>query len=331
MKAIEFSAPRQVAEVDIPAPKPGPTEVIVRVAACGICGTDLHILDGELASLPVIPGHEFAGEVVEQGPDVREPAVGAHVAVDPGMPCRSCAQCRAGRPNLCLAPQAIGVTVAGGAAEYVRVPAANCYRLPDGSDLEQAALLEPLACVVAGFDRIGACLGKHLLVFGAGTIGLMAVMLAQSSGAVSVSVIELREERLAAAVSLGCDAAETDAQRVIRQGGWDVVIDCTGAPKAVEDGIQRVARRGTSLQLGVSAPNATVQLSPFAVFRDELTVVGSNSALNSFDRAIDLFGAEALDLDALIGDRLPLGEYAEGVNRLRRGDGGKTLVLPRGN
>ena len=136
--------PGRVEVVDIDDPSPGPDEVIVSVAALGICGTDIHILEGDYGRLPIVPGHEFAGQVVEVGSNVRKVRTGDLVAADPNIPCTTCYQCRRGRLNLCENLNAIGVTVPGAAAEFVRVPAGNCVLLPDGTKAADAALIEPL-------------------------------------------------------------------------------------------------------------------------------------------------------------------------------------------
>src|SRR6266567_2583676 len=162
----------------------------------GLCGTDLHILEGEFApSLPVVPGHEFAGVVVAVGSAVGELAVGTRVAVDPSLYCNECHYCRIGRNNLCERWAAIGVTTAGGAAEYAVAPVANCVPLPEHVRLEDAALVEPLACAVRGYDVLTSQLGSHVLIYGSGTMGLMMLQLAKRTGAASVDVVDLNPER----------------------------------------------------------------------------------------------------------------------------------------
>ena len=149
MQAVVIQEPGRIEVTEVPDPVPGPKDVVVRVAGCGICGTDLHILDGEFApTLPVIPGHEFAGEVVAVGPEVPTDRVrvGDQVAVDPSLHCGECYYCRRGRGNLCENWAAIGVSTAGGAAEFAVTPFANCYLLPDGVSTADAALIEPLSC-----------------------------------------------------------------------------------------------------------------------------------------------------------------------------------------
>ena len=158
MKAAVISAPGQVDVTTVPDPTPGPRQVVVAVAGCGICGTDLHILEGEFApTLPVVPGHEFAGDVVAIGSDVTECAIGDQVAVDPSLQCHECYYCRRGRGNLCERWAAIGVTTAGGAAEHAVAPVANCVRLPEGrrSPTTPWSSRCPAPCTASTFLRPG--------------------------------------------------------------------------------------------------------------------------------------------------------------------------------
>jgi 2-desacetyl-2-hydroxyethyl bacteriochlorophyllide A dehydrogenase len=301
----------------------------VRVAACGICGTDLHILQGEFApSLPITPGHEFAGEVVAVGGDVDEVRVGDHVAVDPTLNCGECRQCRLGRFNLCDRWRAIGVSDAGGAAELARAPVANCVKLPDGVRTEDAALIEPLSCAMRGYDVLRMRLADHVLIYGSGTMGLMMLQLAKRSGAGSVSVVDLNPSRLETAVELGVSATATDADQLDRPHGWDVVIDCTGVVAAIEDGLGRVAKAGTFLQFGVTDHGAQVKIDPYRIYNQEITITGSMAVLHSYERAAELFLDGVLDPDVFISDRLPLARYDEALDRMARGIGRKIQVLP---
>src|SRR3954465_3659970 len=153
MRAAVISAPGQVEVTTVDDPAPGRREVVVAVAGCGLCGTDLHILQGEFApTLPVVPGHEFAGEVVAIGGDVTEVRAGDRVAVDPSLYCHECHYCRRGRNNMCERWAAIGVTTSGAAAEFAPAPVANCVKLPDHVRTADAALIEPLSCAIRGYD-----------------------------------------------------------------------------------------------------------------------------------------------------------------------------------
>ncbi|MFD8980572.1 zinc-dependent alcohol dehydrogenase family protein [Streptomyces sp. NPDC059564] len=329
MKAAVIEAPGKVSVTTVPDPTPGPRDVVVEVAACGLCGTDLHILRGEHApSLPLVPGHEFAGTVVALGADVSEVAVGDRVAVDPSLPCHECRYCRIGRANLCDRFAALGVTVAGGAAEYAAAPVANCVRLPEHVDVRDAALIEPLSCAVRGYDVLKGTLGAEVLIYGSGTMGLMMLELAKRTGAASVDVLDVNPERLATARRLGCSRTAADGAELDRPLGWDVVIDATGNAAAIQDGLGRVAKGGTFLQFGVSDHAARAVIEPYRVYRQEITITGSMAVLHSYERAAALFAAGVIDADVFISDRLPLEQYPAALERFAAGAGRKIVVRP---
>ncbi|MFF5140156.1 zinc-dependent alcohol dehydrogenase family protein [Streptomyces sp. NPDC013157] len=329
MRAAVIEAPGKVTVTTVPDPAPGPREVVVEVAACGLCGTDLHILQGEFApTLPVVPGHEFAGRVVELGREVTELAVGDRVAVDPSLYCNECRCCRTGHNNLCDRWQAIGVTVAGGAAEYAAAPVANCVRLPDHVDVQDAALIEPLSCAVRGYDVLSSRLGSHVLVYGSGTMGLMMLELAKRTGAASVDVVDVNAERLATAGRLGSSRTALSADELARPGGWDVVVDATGNAAAIQDGLDRVAKAGTFLQFGVADYATTATISPYRIYNQEITITGSMAVLHSYERAAELFASGVLDPQVFISHRLPLAEYPQALDRFAAGQGRKIVVLP---
>jgi 2-desacetyl-2-hydroxyethyl bacteriochlorophyllide A dehydrogenase len=329
VRAAVIKSPGEVSVETVDDPTPRQGQVVVEVAACGLCGTDLHILEGEFApSLPVIPGHEFAGTVVASGPGVLDIAEGDRVAVDPSLYCHECHYCRLGHNNLCLRWKAIGVTEAGGAAEYVAVPAANCVRLPDHLETADASLIEPLSCAVRGYDVLRSQLGSHVLIYGAGTMGLMMLELAKRTGAVSVDMVDVNPGRLALAAQLGCTNAVGSANEIERPFGWELVVDATGNEKAIQDGLNRVGPAGTYLQFGVAAYAARAVIEPYRIYNKEITITGSMAVLHSYERAAELFAAGALDPRVFITARLPLEDYAEALDVFRAGDGLKTQVLP---
>ncbi|MEU5895365.1 zinc-dependent alcohol dehydrogenase family protein [Streptomyces venezuelae] len=329
MKAAIIESVGKAVVGDVPDPTPGPRDVVVEVAACGLCGTDLHILQGEFApTLPVVPGHEFAGEVVALGSDVRTLAVGDRVAVDPSLHCHECRYCRDGRGNLCERWAAIGVTTAGGAAQYAVAPAANCVRLPDHVRTQDAALIEPLSCAVRGYDVLRSRLGAHVLIYGSGTMGLMMLELAKRTGAASVDVVDLNADRLATARRLGVSGSAAGADELDRPQGWDVVIDATGNAAAIQDGLERVAKAGTFLQFGVADYATRVKIDPYRIYNQEITITGSMAVLHSYERAAELFAAGVLDPDVFISDRLPLAEYPQALDRFAAGMGRKIVVVP---
>jgi 2-desacetyl-2-hydroxyethyl bacteriochlorophyllide A dehydrogenase len=334
MRAAIWEQPGELVIGERPDPAPGHGEVVVRVGACGLCGTDLHIADGEFppAPYPLVPGHEFAGEVVAVGDGVRELREGARVAVDPSLFCGECDFCRVQRGNLCANWGAIGDTVDGAFAEYVRVPAANAYELPEGLSFREAALIEPLSCAVHGINRLAPGLGDSYLVAGAGTMGLILLALAQKAGASSVTMVDLQPGKLERARALGASATfgSVDEALAASPGGFDDVIDATGVAPVIEQGFGAVRRGGKLMVFGVAHADARVRLSPFRIYNDEVTVVGSMAVLFTFEPAMALLGG-ALDANALLTHAFPLDEFGEALATVRRGEGVKVQVLPNGH
>ncbi|MEW2526920.1 zinc-dependent alcohol dehydrogenase family protein [Streptomyces sp. NPDC047071] len=329
MKAAIIESVGTAVVGEVPDPAPGPRDVVVEVAACGLCGTDLHILQGEFApTLPVVPGHEFAGSVVDVGTGVTELRVGDRVAVDPSLYCYECRYCRTGHNNLCERWAAIGVTRAGGAAQYAVAPVANCVRLPDHVRTQDAALIEPLSCAVRGYDVLRARLGAHVLIYGSGTMGLMMLELAKRTGAASVDVVDVNPDRLATAKQLGVTGAATRADELDRPRRWDIVVDATGNAAAIQDGLGRVAKAGTFLQFGVADYDTRVAIDPYRIYNQEITITGSMAVLHSYERAAELFANGVLDPDVFISDRLPLTDYPEALAKFAAGEGRKIVVLP---
>lgn len=329
MRAAVVVAPNQLAVEELPDPTPAPGEVLVAVKACGICGTDLHIAQGEYQPVhyPVVLGHEFAGEVVGVGAEVATLRIGDRVAVDPSLYCGQCHYCRSGRDNLCTGGGGLGSTAPGAAADLVAAPAHLAYRLPDDVSYEHAALIEPLACAVHGFDLLPRTLGASYLIYGAGTMGLLMASLAMAAGAGSVSMVDLDSRRRAAAGKRHLTAVAESATHLDR-GEWDVVIDCTGASSAICDGIGRLARGGTFLQFGVANPELTIQVSPFRLYRDEITLLGSRAVLRNFDAAMRLMARGVVDAATLIGERIALRDYDRALALTAAGTDGKVLVIP---
>ena len=329
MKAAVVTTPGTIAIEEMPDPTPGATEVVVKPAATGICGTDLHIMDGEFApAYPIVPGHEFAGEIVAVGSGVTGYAVGDQVAVDPSLYCGHCYYCKRARGNQCENWAAIGVTAAGAAAEYVAAPMANLFKLPDHLAARDAALIEPLSCAVRGFDVLPRFMASSYLIYGSGTMGLMMLSLAKRAGAESVSIVDLNPARLETARRIGCSAAVTSAEEIEAPRGFDVVIDCTGVRAAIRDGLRRVGRGGTFLQFGVANYDARVEIEPYEIYRREITITGSMAVLHSFDRAGELRAAGVLDPSIFVSHRYPLTSYAEALDQFRAGVGRKILIEP---
>lgn len=329
MRAAIIEAPGKVSVETVEDPAPGPRDVVVAVVACGLCGTDLHILQGEFApTLPIVPGHEFAGEIVATGSEVTGLAVGDRVAVDPSLYCHECHYCRIGRGNLCERWNAIGVSRPGGAAEFAVAPAANCVKLPEHVSPRDAALIEPLSCAVRGYDVLDSTLGAQVLIYGSGTMGLMMLELAKRTGAASVDVLDVNPRRLETAARLGCSRTAASADALETARGWDVVVDATGNAAAIQDGLGRVAKGGTFLQFGVADYATTAVIEPYRIYNQEITITGSMAVLHSYERAAALFAGGVLDPAVFISDRLPLERYPEALDRFKAGEGRKIVVEP---
>ncbi len=332
MKAVVISEPGVVALERLDDPAPAPDGIVVAPDSCGICGTDVHIIDGDLASTryPIVPGHEFAGEVVAVGREVTGLSPGDLVAVEPNVVCGRCDFCRTGRENLCENWNAIGVARHdGGWAELTAVPAKNAFRLSEGFPREWGALIEPLSCAVHGFDLLAPRLADHMLIYGAGTMGLMLCQLASSLGAGSVSVVDRNADRLPRAAALGADFTATSAAELDRPGGWEIVIDATGAAPAIEDGLTRGRRGGTFLLCGVAAADATATFSPFRVYNDEVRIIGSMAVLHSFERAARLLERGVIAGDTMLTHTFGLDDHADAVAAFHGGEGLKIALTAR--
>jgi threonine dehydrogenase-like Zn-dependent dehydrogenase len=326
VRAAVVADPGTLEITDLPDPTPLDHQVVVRVDTCGICGTDLHVLDGDygVVRYPVIPGHEFAGTVVAAGRAVRDLAVGTAVAVDPMDHCDACDRCRAGWTNMCLRGGGLGTTAPGALAEYVAVTAARCEPLPAGVGFATASLVEPLSCVLHGVDRLGPVLGEQALVLGAGPIGLMMAGLLARSGA-EVDVVDRNPDRLPAATAFGAGRTARTAEE-LDAGGWGVLVDATGNPRAVADAVRFARRTARIALLGVSGPGAAFPFEPFDVVARELTIVGVNSVRHSFGRAARLLADGRLPVHLLHGSAYGLDRTADALAAARRGAGLKTRV-----
>ncbi|PZF81668.1 zinc-dependent alcohol dehydrogenase family protein [Jiangella anatolica] len=331
MRAVVIEKPGEISVRDVPDPAPGPGDVIVAVGACGLCGTDLHIAAGEFppSPYPLVPGHEFAGVVAEVGPGVTTGlAVGDRVAVDPSLFCGHCRQCRRGRGNLCENWGAIGDTVDGAFAEYVAVPAANCYRLPDGLTFAQGALIEPVSCAVHGLRRLGVEPGERVLVLGAGTMGLITTQLLAAAGA-RVSVVDLAERKLPLAAELGAAEVATSVPELPTQR-FDAAVDVTGAVPALEAAFGALDRGGRLQVFGVAHADARLALSPFRIYNDEITVVGSMAVLHSFGDAVGLVASGQVRTSPLVSHTSGLDGFPDVLDLVRSGATIKAQVTPGG-
>ncbi|KAG2236236.1 hypothetical protein INT48_008596 [Thamnidium elegans] len=318
---------------DIPALKSG--EVLVKVAASGICGTDLHISRGETphASKKVVIGHEFSGYVQEIHPDTKALVkVGDLVAIDPNMPCNQCTFCRNQKYHLCTHLFCIGVTVDGGMSQYVSVPARAVIAVPSHVSPEVASLAEPLSCVVHAVDQGKIKTGDSVLVIGAGPIGLMAIALASTSGG-RVTVIEPSEMRRQKALGIfGAIEAFAPGTLPAVDGalgeGFDVVFECVGRPNTAEDAVNFTKAGGTVVWVGVAKVEDRVSISPFDVYRKELTITSTYTNPYGIERAVKVLAENKVNWSALVSHTFKLSEFDDAWKVFLAGTGLKVVIKP---
>ncbi len=322
MTSAQIDAPKKTAIRKVDIPSVGPNDVLIEVKSSGICGTDLHIWHGsyELANYPVIPGHEFSGVVVKVGSKVKNFKLNDRVTADPNLPCYSCFFCHRKQFNQCLYLEAIGVTRDGGFASYVVVPESNIFPISDGMSFAEAALLEPLACVVWGLKQVQIQVGDSMLIFGAGPMGILMMQAVRAAGASSVTIIDKESSRLELAKSLGADHTalandfNTETAQKISAFGFDIVADATGVPKVIE-GMVTYARAGAKLWVfGVAPEGSKVAMPPDIIFRKDLKVIGSFALNKTFTEAIALVEHGAVNLKPLISHELPLEDFEQALH-----------------
>jgi len=332
MKAVIVDEPGKFHVDQVPDPEFGPKDVVVKVGACGICGTDIHIIDGEFppTKYPIIPGHEFGGTVVAVGEDVTGVKVGNRVGVDPTLNCGECYFCQRGMGNLCERWNAVGVTTTVGFAECVAVPERTFYPLPDGLSFAEAALVEPVSCVVHGFHMLQPRVGDSYLIYGAGPMGLQNAQVARFNGARVVAIVDINPSRLDIARSFGFEilGASLDDVRSVAPRGFDIVIEATGKTKVAERAIDAVIRRGKLLLFGVCPPGETASYDAFKIYNQEITILGTMAVLNSYGPAIDIITAGAIDTKKMVTHTFPIDQFAEAIDLVRQGGGLKVQIDP---
>ncbi|WP_377510755.1 zinc-dependent alcohol dehydrogenase family protein [Octadecabacter sp. R77987] len=316
MKAIVFTAKNEVSYTDLPDPKAGPGEVVVQVKASGICHTDYEVLKDNYGTgaFPVVPGHEYAGVVIEVGADVTDVKAGDRVAVDPNIECGNCRACTRGWAHLCENLGAYGVTTHGGFAELSVVKATAVHPIGDMSFL-QAALAEPMGCVLNGLDAVHEPWMEDALIFGAGPMGLLMGLALKTSGVDRVAFVDISEDRLELASSFGFDAVASGSDDLKQ---WhhraDLTVEATGVPQVASALTYYMANGGKGLFFGVCPSDAKIDVSPFELFRRQLTLAGSHSLNHNIPEALGVIAKLGSDIDRAASHRLPLSEVADILN-----------------
>lgn len=335
MLAAFYERPGVVGVRETERPSAGPHDVIVQVAACGICGTDQHIFHGGFVATdyPLIGGHETVGTVVEIGDAVQNAKPGDRVAIDPGVFCGYCFYCRRQQGNHCEHWSSIGVTKHGGFAEYVRAPQANVYQIGD-VPFEEAAFIEPISCVVFALQRMHIPIGANVLIYGAGTMGQLMLALVRHGNAAAVTVVDTSAAKLAVARQRGASAtflAAADTDDLLRDAsprGFDVLIDCTGVGSVVQHLVTHADFGAKILFFGVVPKDQRITISPYEVYAKDLEIYGSFALKFTFNEAIALLRGGVADVRPLISQRMPIARFADALALAGSGEAMKVLVTP---
>ncbi len=336
MKVALFEKPDSLTVTTKPLRALADDEVLVKVEVCGVCGTDVHIVEGSSRSTPpVVLGHEYAGVVEDLGRKVRGVSAGQRVAVDPNIACGRCHYCRRGLVHLCSELKALGVDIDGGMAEYCVVPANQVYVLPDGMRSEVSAFIEPVSCAIHGIDRANVHTGDTVVILGGGTVGLIMLQLARSAGAARTIVVEPLEHKRAIATRLGADVmldpTELDPKSAVfdlTSVGADVVIECVGKPETMELAVELARRGGTVEFFGVCPIGATIPVEPNRVYFKELTIVGSYVNPYTFSRAIGTLHSGRVSIGSFQLNMFSLDGVHEALEFQREGKTIKSIIQP---
>lgn len=334
-RAAVLYAPHDLRVEDRPMPMPGPHDVLVEVRAVGVCGSDVHYYEhGRIGDLvvtePLVLGHEAMGVVVACGEQAHRHALGTRVALEPGVPCGRCVQCRRGRYNLCPDMAFFATPPVNGAfARYVTIHEDFAHRLPDQVSDTAGALLEPLSVGLWAVRKGNVRPGDRVLVTGAGPVGLLAARVANVAGAAEVAITDVNPARLQVARALGVDTAldtrETPLDDTLRA---DVLLECSGAPAAVTAGIKALRPAGTAVLVGMG-PQSETRLPTQVIQSREITLTGTFRYANTYPAAVALAAAGRLDLDVLATATFPLADTEKALLAPRTDPSViKTVVTP---
>jgi L-iditol 2-dehydrogenase len=331
VRALELFEYNQFHLVDLPIPQIKPDEVLIQVKACGICGSDVHGMDGSTGRRipPIVMGHEAAGEIVAFGENASSWSVGDRVTMDSTLFCGDCQYCRRGQVNLCDNRQVLGVSCQeyrrqGAFAEYVAVPARVLCRLPDGLSYERAAMVEPVSVAVHGVKRAGVGPGDRVAVVGVGMIGVLVVQVLKAMGVSEIVAVDIDPHKLESAAKLGATSTATSSAGM----ELDAAIEAVGVTETVEMAIRSVRKGGSVSLVGNFSPSVQIPLQ-VAVTR-EISIYGSCASQGDYEESLQLIASGAVQVEPIISARIGLESAPEYFDRLHRKEAGlnKVVVCP---
>jgi 2-desacetyl-2-hydroxyethyl bacteriochlorophyllide A dehydrogenase len=314
MLAAVFNGNKNIVLSDYPMRTLNENELLIKVACCGVCGTDRHIYEGKApSSIPVILGHEHSGVIVEKGELASKLSIGDKVAIDPNIYCGHCDYCRKGMVNFCENLSALGVSVNGGFAEYSIVPTSQAYILPSDFDLSISAFSEPLSCCLRGIEHADIKPGNTVVIIGGGSIGLLMVQLVRNSGASKIILLEPDSYKQKLGIELGADCSLNPYDEKIfkeieelTNSQVDVVIECVGSKDSVDSAIKIVGKGGKVIIFGLAPKDQYVNVNLQYLFQKELKIF--NSFLNpyTFKPAVDLLVNKKINVKKILTNQIYL-------------------------
>ena len=339
MKSAVFYGKHDLRVEEHEMPKVGPKDVLIQVKACGVCGTDVHIYEGDKGAAEVTPptilGHEFSGVIAEVGSEVTNYKAGDRVCIDPNCYCGACEPCRNGVVHYCEHMIGYGTTVNGGFAEYCAVNERQVYKLGDNTSFEQGAMTEPVACCLHGMDMCEIRPGHQVVVIGGGMIGLLMLQLSSLAGAAKVALLEPVESKREVGKKLGADICidpiHEDVKARLKEEGmtWvNTVIECVGRPSTIEQAIDIAGNKAVVMMFGLTKPDETISVKPFEIFRKELVLKASYINPYTQKRALDLIDSGRLDVSSMVYEVADLDELADILSNPDLRAKGKYIISP---
>ncbi len=339
MKSAVFYGKHDLRVEEHEMPKVGPKDVLIQVKACGVCGTDVHIYEGDKGAAEVTPptilGHEFSGVIAEVGSEVTNYKAGDRVCIDPNCYCGACEPCRNGVVHYCEHMIGYGTTVNGGFAEYCAVNERQVYKLGDNTSFEQGAMTEPVACCLHGMDMCEIRPGHQVVVIGGGMIGLLMLQLSRLAGAAKVALLEPVERKREVGKKLGADICidpiHEDVKARLKEEGmtWvNTVIECVGRPSTIEQAIDIAGNKAVVMMFGLTKPDETISVKPFEIFRKELVLKASYINPYTQKRALDLIDSGRLDVSSMVYEVADLDELADILSNPELRAKGKYIISP---
>ncbi len=327
MKAAVLVGVKKIELKDIPVPKAAGTEVLIEVKACGLCGTDVHAYQGGWRpAFPLVLGHEFSGTVQEIGENVQYIKKGDRVTVSPDIYCHNCDNCRSGNEKLCIRWESIGSTRDGAFAQYCLTPEKTVYKIPDSVSFTDAAFTEPIACALTVIKNIKEIYSKKILITGAGSMGLIFIMLLKAMSALRLDITSRSADKLEIARQMGADhAIDISGFKGDYAGNidekYDVIIDATGVSSVVEASYNLLAQDGELYIFGVGRSGDFLKINHFSILDKNAKIIGAFPDMRSFSTILKMMEKKTIDPSGIVSHVFQLGDFMQGFDLISKQSG----------